>query len=205
MKTLVFATHNSHKFQEVSAMLQGVVSLVGLQDLGFQTDIPETGNTLQHNAGEKAQFVRQHTGLDCFADDTGLEIEALNGMPGVYSARYAGIPVDMERNIRKALAAMDGVANRRAQFRTIIALTEGDCVRFFDGIIRGTITTEQHGTGGFGYDAIFVPDGYSETFAQLSPAVKNAISHRAKAIAGLVRYLKNVQATAVSNHLSKRC
>ena len=190
MQTLVFATHNLHKLREVCHMLPtDEIALVGLTDLGQTAPLPETADTLQGNALQKAHFVKAHYGYDCFADDTGLEVEALGGAPGVYSARYAGEDCDSAANIRKLLAALDGVSNRRARFRTVIALVMDGREYLFEGEVSGQITTEEHGTGGFGYDPVFVPDGYDRTFAELSADEKNAISHRGRAVKQLVEFL----------------
>jgi len=191
MNKLIFATHNKHKLEEVSAMLKNFVNVLGLSELNFFEDIPETADTLQENALQKAQFVKDKLGYDCFADDTGLEVDALNGAPGVFSARYAGEPSNSEKNIDKLLDALKNSDNRTAQFRTVIALLQGTDVQYFEGIIHGKIATERHGTGGFGYDAVFIPDGYNKTFAELSPEEKNAISHRGLAVEKLVEFLKN--------------
>ena len=193
MNKLIFATHNAHKLEEVSAMLKDFVNVLGLSELNFFDDIPETADTLQENALQKAQFVKQKLGYDCFADDTGLEVDALNGAPGVFSARYAGEPSISEKNIDKLLDVLKNTDNRQAQFRTVIALLQGDDVQYFEGIIRGKIATERHGKGGFGYDAVFIPDGYDKTFAELSQEEKNAISHRGLAVEKLVEKLKNTR------------
>lgn len=187
---LVFATNNAHKLEEVSNMLNGKIELLSLKDIHCTDDIPETGTTLEENAWQKAQYIRQHYQLDCFADDTGLEVEALNGEPGVYSARYAGgAGHDSVANMKKLLTKMEGVENRKARFRTVIALIKDGKTYEFEGIVNGTITTEPHGEGGFGYDPVFVPEGYEQTFAQLGE-VKNTISHRARAVQKLVDFLK---------------
>lgn len=187
---LVFATNNAHKLEEVSTMLNGKIELLSLKDIHCTDDIPETGTTLEENAWQKAQYIRQHYQLDCFADDTGLEVEALNGEPGVYSARYAGgAGHDSVANMKKLLTKMEGVENRKARFRTVIALIKDGKTYEFEGIVNGTITTEPHGEGGFGYDPVFVPEGYEQTFAQLGE-VKNTISHRARAVQKLVDFLK---------------
>jgi len=193
MNKMIFATHNAHKLEEVSAMLKDFVNVLGLSDLDFFDDIPETADTLQENALQKAQFVKNKLGYDCFADDTGLEVDALNGAPGVFSARYAGEPSNSEKNIDKLLDVLKNTDNRTAQFRTVIALLQGNDVQYFEGVIRGKIATEQHGKGGFGYDAVFIPDGYDKTFAELSQEEKNAISHRGLAVKKLVEKLKNTR------------
>lgn len=190
---LVFATNNAHKLEEVAAMLGERIELLSLRDIGCHADIPETGKTLEENALIKARYVNEHFGTDCFADDTGLEVEALGGEPGVYSARYAGGEGhDAVANMKKLLTRLQGVDNRRARFRTVIALIRNGQTYEFEGIVNGTIITEPHGDGGFGYDPVFVPDGYSQTFAELGD-VKNHISHRARAVQKLVDFLKNGQ------------
>lgn len=185
---LVFATNNAHKLQEVSAMLPADYELLSLNDIGCDVDIPETANSLQGNALQKAQYVKEHFGLDCFADDTGLEVAALGGEPGIYSARYAGPGHDSKANMAKLLLKMQGKTDRRAQFRTVIALLLGGDTLFFEGIVKGTLLEEPRGTAGFGYDPIFVPEGYNETFAEMGDE-KNEISHRARAVEKLVEFL----------------
>ena len=190
MRTLVFATHNLHKLREVRDMLPaGEIELVGLTDLGRTDPLPETADTLEGNALQKARFVKDHYGYDCFADDTGLEVDALHGAPGVYSARYAGEACDSAANVRKLLAALTDAPNRRARFRTVIALVMDGQEHLFEGEISGRIVTEGHGAGGFGYDPIFVPDGFDRTFAELAAEEKNAISHRGRAVKRLVEFL----------------
>ena len=174
-------------------MLPDGLKLVGLTDLGRTDPLPETSDTLEGNALQKARYVKEHYGYDCFADDTGLEVDALHGAPGVYSARYAGEDCDSAANVRKLLAALDGVANRRARFRTVIAfVTDGGQEHLFEGEVGGHIATEEHGAGGFGYDPIFTPDGYDRTFAQLSADEKNAISHRGRAVRRFVDFLSKM-------------
>lgn len=193
MNSIVFATNNSHKLDEIRAILGSRYTVLSLADIGCHTDIPETANTLEGNAIQKARYITDHYSIDCFADDTGLEVEALGGEPGVHSARYAeGTDHDSEANMRKLLQRLDGYDNRKAQFRTVIALARHDDeadFTLFEGIVRGTIATRKQGTEGFGYDPIFVPEGYDESFAQLGTAIKNGISHRARAVEKLVRYL----------------
>lgn len=186
---LVFATNNAHKLQEVSAMLPADYELLSLSDIGCDVDIPETADSLQGNALQKAQYVKEHFGLDCFADDTGLEVDALGGEPGIYSARYAGPGHDSKANMTKLLLKMQGKTDRHAQFRTVIALLLGGDTLFFEGIVKGTLLEEPRGTAGFGYDPIFVPEGYNETFAEMGDE-KNDISHRARAVEKLVEFLK---------------
>lgn len=199
---IVFATNNQHKLQEIRDILGSEFEIVSLKDIGCDVDIPETGNTLEDNAMQKAQYVYDHYNLSCFADDTGLEVEALNGEPGVHSARYAeGTDHDSEANMAKLLRNLKGKDNRKARFRTVIALIQKQdvcpcgCtsikkVNRFEGIVDGSIATEKHGTAGFGYDPIFVPEGYDKSFAELGESIKNGISHRARAVAKLAEYLK---------------
>ena len=188
-RKLVFATHNAHKVDEVRAILPASVELVGPAALGCHDEIFETGKTLRDNALQKVQYIHDRFGVDCFADDTGLEVEALDGAPGVYSARYAGEPADFAKNRAKLLAALTGISNRRAQFRTVVSLILKDKTYFFEGIVTGRIIAEERGFGGFGYDSVFVPDGYDKTFAELPAAVKNSISHRARAMEQLNNFL----------------
>jgi XTP/dITP diphosphohydrolase len=190
LKYLVFASGNVHKVEEVAAKLGGIVPLKGLKDIGCVDDIPETAETLEGNAQMKAQYVFRHYGENCFADDTGLEVEALNGAPGVYSARYAGPQKNPSDNIQKLLHELNSVANRRARFRTVICLIVGGREYFFEGIINGTITTTPSGEGGFGYDPVFIPEGESRTFAQMSLEEKNKVSHRGRAMAALKKFLE---------------
>ena len=187
---MIFATNNKHKLQEVRQMLDGIVDVVSLADVGLEGDIPETADTLQGNALQKAQWVYQRTGRDCFADDTGLEVDALGGAPGVYSARYAGEHCSFDDNINKLLAALDGKENRRADFRTVICLIEKGVPRYFEGRVDGVILTERHGVEGFGYDPIFMPDRFALSFAEMPLDVKNMISHRGLATKKLVEYLR---------------
>lgn len=199
---IVFATNNQHKLQEIRDILGSEFEIVSLKDIGCDVDIPETGNTLEKNAMQKAQYVYDHYNLSCFADDTGLEVEALNGEPGVHSARYAeGTDHDSEANMAKLLRNLEGKDNRKARFRTVIALIQKQdvcpcgCtsikkVNRFEGIVDGSIATEKHGSAGFGYDPIFVPEGYDKSFAELGESIKNGISHRARAVAKLAEYLK---------------
>lgn len=171
-------------------MLKGVVEIKSLDEMGLSGEIPETSDTLQGNALQKAQWVWERTRLDCFADDTGLEVEALNGAPGVYSARYAGEGCSFDDNIDKLLGAMEGMTNRRADFRTVICLLEGGVPRYFEGRVEGMILTERYGEGGFGYDPVFMPDRFAVSFAEMPLAVKNKISHRGLAVSKLVDYLR---------------
>lgn len=186
---LVFATNNAHKLEEVSSILGDKIELVSLNDIGCHVDIPETADTLEGNALLKAQYVRDNYGVDCFADDTGLEVEALNNEPGVYTARYAGEGKDAQASMQKVLQKLEGIENRKAQFRTVISLISGGKEYLFEGIIRGEIIREGRGTAGFGYDPVFVPEGYDKTFAELGDDIKNKISHRAIAVNKLCRFL----------------
>ncbi len=187
---LVFATHNDHKLKEVQQLLPENIQLLSLKDIECFDEIPETGNTLEENAKIKADYVTQTYGLDCFSDDTGLLVDALNGAPGVYSARYAGEQKKASDNMAKLLTELEGSDNRSAHFKTVVHLNlQGESFTF-DGIVEGHITTELHGQGGFGYDPIFKPDGHDKTFGELPPETKNAISHRARAIQKLVAFLK---------------
>lgn len=190
MRTLVFATNNKHKLHEVSEMLKGVVEIKSLEEMGLAGDIPETADTLQGNALQKAQWVWERTQMDCFADDTGLEVDALGGAPGVYSARYAGEHCSFDDNVNKMLSEMEGKTNRKADFRTVVCLIENGEPRYFEGRVDGTILTERYGEQGFGYDPIFMPDRFAVSFAEMPLEVKNQISHRGRAIAQLVEYLK---------------
>ena len=191
MKKLIFASNNKHKVEEVRAALGGMVQIVTLAEAGLSGEIPETADTLQGNALQKAQWVWERTGMDCFADDTGLEVDALGGAPGVYSARYAGEHCSFDDNINKLLAALDGQNNRRADFRTVICLIEGGEPKYFEGRVDGQILTERHSNGeGFGYDPIFMPDRFALSFAEMPLDVKNTISHRGLAVQKLVEYLK---------------
>lgn len=187
---LVFATNNRHKLNEVRAIVGDKVEVLSLNDIGCHDDIPETADTLQGNALIKARYIYEKFGVDCFADDTGLEVEALDGAPGVYSARYAGEECDSEANMQKLLQNLTGKSNRNAQFRTVIALIIKGEEKLFNGIVKGTITEEKRGDSGFGYDPVFVPEGFSESFAQMSGDMKNSISHRYRAALELSNYLK---------------
>lgn len=190
MKKLVFATNNAHKLEEIRAILGDKVEILSLNDIHCHADIPETADTLEGNAALKAAYIYEHYGLDCFADDTGLEVEALNGAPGIYSARYAGGEGhDSEANMKKLLREMEGKENRRAQFRTAICLIERGKETLFEGIVKGEIIREKRGGSGFGYDPVFVPEGYTETFAEMGSEEKNKISHRARAVQQLCTYL----------------
>jgi len=190
MRKLVFATNNRHKLEEVGDVLKDQLEILSLKEINCFEDIPETADTLEGNALIKARHIFDNYGYDCFADDTGLEVDALDGRPGVYSARYAGEDQNAERNMEKLLSELDGKDNRRARFRTVVALIEGGNVSYFEGKIEGQIIEQQRGSAGFGYDPVFVPDGYSQTFAELGSDIKNKISHRALAVQELIKYLK---------------
>ncbi|HYX05098.1 MAG TPA: non-canonical purine NTP diphosphatase [Bacteroidales bacterium] len=188
-KKIVFATNNQHKLSEISRMLGDEFEILSLQDIGCNEELPETHDTLDGNAIEKAMYVYDKYGFTTFADDTGLEVDSLNGDPGVYSARYAGEgkkPID---NIVKLLGEMEGMENRKARFRTVIAYVEGGKTSLFEGKVDGTILTELHGNGGFGYDPVFQPEGFDISFAQMDPDDKNRISHRGNAFRKFVDFL----------------
>lgn len=190
IKKLVFATNNAHKLDEIRAILGDKIEVLSLKDINCDADIPETADTLEGNAALKAEYIYKNYGLDCFADDTGLEVEALGGAPGVYSARYAGGDGhDSEANMRKLLKELDGEQNRKAQFRTAICLIEQGEEHLFEGIVKGSIIEQKRGASGFGYDPVFTPEGYEETFAEMGNAEKNKISHRARAVEKLCEYL----------------
>ncbi|MFA6768703.1 MAG: non-canonical purine NTP diphosphatase [Parabacteroides sp.] len=189
---LVFATNNVHKLDEVRNIASQYTEIVSLADIHCFDDIPETADTLEGNALQKAQYVKDHFGFDCFADDTGLEVEALNNEPGVYTARYAGPEHDPEANINKLFYELKGKKNRTARFRTVIALILNEKKYYFEGIVKGIIVEERRGTDGFGYDPIFIPEGYSKTFAELGVNIKNKISHRAIAVNKLISFLSNL-------------
>lgn len=189
MKEIVFATNNQHKLEEVRAIVGKYFNVLSLADINCCEDIPETGSTFEENALQKARYVFEKYGYDCFADDSGLEVSALDNAPGVFSARYAGEPTDSQRNIEKLMHNMQGVSHREAQFRTVIALLyEGEQL-LFEGCIKGVIIDTLRGDKGFGYDPVFRPCGYEETFAEMSSEQKNKISHRALATNKLIEYL----------------
>ena len=194
MKKIVFATNNQHKLDEVKKITEGLTEIVSLSEINCFDDIPETADTLEGNALQKARYVKEKFGLDCFADDTGLEVEALDNAPGVYSARYAGPDHNSESNMKLVLKNMEGITNRHARFRTVIALLMDGKEYLFDGIVEGVIIDEKRGNSGFGYDPVFVPNGYNETFAQLGSDIKNNISHRAKAVLKLHDLLSKLNA-----------
>ena len=199
---IVFATNNNHKLSEIRSILGESIEVLSLKDIGCNVDIPETGKTLEENALQKAQYVYDHYHMDCFADDTGLEVDALDGAPGVYSARYAGEGHDSEANMSKLLKELGENNNRKARFRTVIALIQKKNVcpcgctsikeiHQFEGIVEGEIIRERRGGEGFGYDPIFQPEGYNQTFAELGMDIKNHISHRARAVAKLCEFLND--------------
>lgn len=192
MKELVLATNNPHKVEEIRNILGSSLSIKTLNELGFFEDIPEDSPTLQGNASQKSHFLFDKFGCNCFADDTGLEVEALDGAPGIYSARYAGEAKDPEENMRKLLKELEGKESRKARFRTVISLIWEGQEYFFEGIVEGVILTEKRGEEGFGYDPIFQPDGYDRSFAQLTMQEKNEISHRGRAVQKLLQFLQSV-------------
>ena len=190
---LIFATNNQHKLEEVQELIGSGFTLKSLGDVGFSEDIPETGITFRENASQKTRFLFDRLKMNCFADDSGLEVDALQGEPGVYSARYSGSR-DPQENLELVLKKLQHSANRKARFKTVISLMLNGREYFFEGQAEGEITQEQSGTDGFGYDPIFKPEGYEVTFAEMSLQEKNRISHRAKAIEQLISFLKSVQA-----------
>lgn len=189
MSSYCIASNNKHKIEEMSAIMGSSFSFLSLEDIGCSEELPETQNTLEGNALQKARFVFDRYKIPCFADDTGLEVEALHGEPGVYSARYAGPTRDAEANMNLLLNKLEGKSNRHARFRTVIALIDNQGEHLFEGIVEGTITHEKCGSGGFGYDPIFQPKGYTQTFGEMPLSEKNQISHRAKAVEKLCAYL----------------
>lgn len=190
MDKIVFATNNEHKLREIRAILCNRAEVLSLSDINCHADIPETADTLEGNALIKARYVYDNYGLDCFADDTGLEVDALDGAPGVHTARYASDGHDTQANMRKLLREMEGKTNRKARFRTAIALIEGGEEHLFSGQVDGYISTEPRGEKGFGYDPVFIPEETGKTFAELGEDFKNSISHRARAVAKLMEYLQ---------------
>lgn len=190
---IVFASNNKNKIREIKNQLPSTIELVSLEDIGCTEDIPETASTIEGNAILKADYVTTHYQLPCFADDTGLEIEALNGEPGVYSARYAGEAKDSNANMELVLKKLDHINNRNAQFKTVIALNINGQQHLFTGIVKGTITEQKTGEEGFGYDPIFQPIGYDKTFAQMSLTEKSKISHRGKAVEELISFLNSLR------------
>jgi len=192
IKQLIFATNNNHKLTELSAAVNKSFILKSLSDIGFNEDIPEPFDTLEDNALAKVRYLHERYRINCFADDTGLEIEALNGAPGVVSARFAGDQKDSEANMQKVLDLLQGIDNRKARFRTVIALNYDNKEYLFEGVVNGKIIKERTGDMGFGYDPIFVPDGFDTTFAQMDIDVKNQISHRGRATAKLIEFLNKL-------------
>ena len=188
-KKFVFATNNAHKLEEVTAILGDKIELLSMKNIHCHADIPETADTLEGNALLKARYIFENYNMDCFADDTGLEVEALNGAPGVYSARYAGDAHNSEANMRKLLQDMEGIENRKAQFRTVFALIINGKEHLFEGIVKGEITKHRCGSSGFGYDPVFIPEGYTQTYAEMGNTLKNKISHRALATNKLCNFL----------------
>jgi XTP/dITP diphosphohydrolase len=186
---LVFATNNLNKLKEVQSLVPNHITILSLKDIGCFEDVPETQKTIEGNAIQKAEYIKEHYGYDCFADDTGLEVSALNGEPGVYSARYAGPQRNADDNMKKLLKALENKPDRSAQFKTVIALQLNGELKTFTGICEGSITQEKHGDKGFGYDPIFKADGFKNTFAEISLEEKNTIGHRGKAVRQLVDYL----------------
>lgn len=192
---IVFATNNRHKIQEISSLINNEMEIVSLEEIGITDDIPEEAETLHENALQKARYVYERTGLDVFADDTGLEVAALGGQPGVKSARYSGPERDFEANITKLLLNLGEAEERSARFRTVIALIYEGREYLFEGIVKGEITRERRGTGGFGYDPVFMPTGYNYTFAEMTLPEKNSISHRALATRKLVNFLLEIKSS----------
>ena len=191
-RRIVFATNNAHKLEEIRAIAGDRLEILSLADIGCHDDIPGNEPTIEGNAIAKARWVRDRYGYDCFADDTGLMVDALGGEPGVHSARYAGPGHDSKANVDLLLSRLAGIADRKAHFTTVIALTEGDEVKVFEGRVDGEILTERDGEGGFGYDPVFRPEGYAESFASMTPEEKNAISHRGRATARLLEYFNSL-------------
>ena len=191
MKRICFATNNKHKIAEVSQMLEGKYELVSLEEIGCHEELPEEQDTMEGNSRQKAEYVWQKYNISCFADDSGLEVETLNGAPGVYSARYAGPQRSDSDNINLLLKNLEGQTNRRARFKTSITLILNGQEHQFEGTVNGTITKEWKGNKGFGYDPVFLPDGYEQTFAEMTGEQKNAISHRGHAVRKLVEFLKS--------------
>lgn len=191
MLKLVFATNNKNKIKEIKHLIGNSIELLSLEDIGCLEDIPETSDTIKGNAIQKAEYIYKNYSYNCFADDTGLEIEALNGEPGVYSARYAGDQKNPEDNMNKVLDKLQNIDNHSAQFKTVIALIIDGKLTCFEGIVKGEITKEKSGSEGFGYDPIFKPNGYDHTYSEMSLVVKNSMSHRAIATNKLIDYLKS--------------
>ena len=190
---LVFATNNLNKLKEVQALIPSNIKLLSLKDIGCFEDVPETRNTIEGNATQKAEYIKEQYGFDCFADDTGLEVEALNGAPGVYSARYAGEQRSTQDNMNKLLEELTSKTNRNAQFKTVVALHLNNNLQTFTGICKGEITKTKHGDKGFGYDPIFKPNTFNQTFAEMDLSLKNSIGHRGKVVTKLVEFLKSLE------------
>lgn len=193
MNSFVFASNNQHKLREVREICGNMIEVKSLADVSLESDIPETQETIEGNARQKARFIYEKTGMDCFADDTGLEIEALNGRPGVYSARYAGEGCSFADNVNKVLDELQGVENRRACFRCAICLIYKGNEYIFEGRIDGEITTSSSGADGFGYDPVFRPEGQTRTFAEMPPYLKNGLSHRGRAVQKMLKFLSQMQ------------
>lgn len=193
MKKIVFATNNAHKLSEIRSILGDEYEILSLRDINCDVDIPETASTLEGNAEIKVRYIKEHFGYDCFADDTGLEVDALNGAPGVFSARYAGQEHDSLKNMNLLLKNMSDKTDRKARFRTVIALLIDNKLTLMDGVVEGEITLQPQGDNGFGYDPIFSPEGFDVTFAQMDSSIKNKISHRARATEKLIEYLNQIK------------
>ncbi|MBQ7851926.1 MAG: non-canonical purine NTP diphosphatase [Muribaculaceae bacterium] len=193
MKKIVFATNNAHKLSEIRSILGDEYEILSLRDINCDVDIPETASTLEGNAEIKVRYIKEHFGYDCFADDTGLEVDALNGAPGVFSARYAGPEHDSLKNMNLLLKNMSDKTDRKARFRTVIALLIDNQLTLMDGVVEGEITLQPQGDNGFGYDPIFSPEGFDVTFAQMDSSIKNKISHRARATEKLIEYLNQIK------------
>ena len=191
MNQLIFATHNAHKADEVKAIVGNLFEVKNLSDINFFDEIPETGNTFKENAFQKVKYLHDKLNCNCFADDSGLSVDALNGAPGIFSARYAGEPSNSQRNTEKLLNTLKNISNRKAQFTCVIAVILDGQTHFFEGVIHGTITETPYGEGGFGYDPVFIPDGYDKTFAELPADIKNKISHRAIALEKFKQFLNS--------------
>ena len=189
---LVFATNNQNKIKEVQSLIPSHITLLSLKDIGCFEEVPETQLTIKGNAIQKAEYIKENYGFNCFADDTGLEVETLNGEPGVFSARYAGEQRDANDNMNKLLMELDGKPNRNARFKTVIALHLNNELHTFEGICKGEITSTKKGDSGFGYDPIFMPDGFTQTFAEMELSLKNKIGHRGKAVTNLVDFLNSI-------------
>lgn len=193
MKKIVFATNNAHKLSEIRSILGDEYEILSLRDINCDVDIPETASTLEGNAEIKVRYIKEHFGYDCFADDTGLEVDALNGAPDVFSARYAGQEHDSLKNMNLLLKNMSDKTDRKARFRTVIALLIDNKLTLMDGVVEGEITLQPQGDNGFGYDPIFSPEGFDVTFAQMDSSIKNKISHRARATEKLIEYLNKIK------------